>query len=489
MAKKSESVYVTFRKKGDEFVGHSLSSKKPNQEDFARWENPPAERASTRKTPDSDSPPKGQFAAVIRTFHSVMDTYRNLVATTISVSPMLAGVMANRALGDFVAKNGTELGDLTNDDFSVFELRPQHFPTLIRRHEQAVAAVNGAEHLPEIATIGLISVFDAHLSKLLKTVFRLRSDMVFTSDREIKYSDLAKFESLDEAREHIIEKDAETIIRHSHHDQFTIMEKKFSVPLTKDLNSWPLFIELCERRNLLTHTGGIVSQQYITNCTAHGYKTEIKVGDELTTDSEYFNNAVRITSEIGIKLAHVLWRKFAPDEREAADADLNERSYRLISAREYELAERLLDFGVNTIKTHSSESKKLMMLINLANAIKLQNRKEEAKKLVDEVDWSAKSYMFRVGACAIEDKIDEICEIMILIGKSGEVSSVDYREWPLFRNIRKSDKFKETFEKIFGEPLVVDQKKLEISNSSDEPLSLGSRQETRVRKRPAQTKH
>ncbi|MHA6730169.1 hypothetical protein [Devosia sp. A369] len=115
-----------------------------------------------------------------------------------------------------------------------------------------------------------------------------------TSEREIKYSDLLSFASLEEAKYSLIDKEVESVLRNSHHEQFSWMENKFGMTLKNGLDIWPDFVELCERRNLLTHTGGYVSQQYLNNCAAHSHKCSAKLGDKLETDAAYFKRAVQI---------------------------------------------------------------------------------------------------------------------------------------------------------------------------------------------------
>ncbi|HNE41567.1 MAG TPA: hypothetical protein PLJ80_16780, partial [Accumulibacter sp.] len=106
------------------------------------------------------------------------------------------------------------------------------------------------------------------------------------------------------------------MLRESHHEHFKWMEGRFGIPLKTDLPIFPKFIELCERRNLLTHTGGIVSGQYRANCKSHGVDVkDAPLGTKLGVSSDYYASAVDIVCEIGIKLCWVLWRKFAKDER------------------------------------------------------------------------------------------------------------------------------------------------------------------------------
>ena len=95
------------------------------------------------------------------------------------------------------------------------------------------------------------------------------------------------------------------------------------MPLRDGLAVWPAFVELCERRNLLTHTGGAVLQQYLRNCADNKCKVDAKLGDTLIVDHKYFKDAIKTVAEVGLKLGHVMWRKFLPSDRSQADGDLN----------------------------------------------------------------------------------------------------------------------------------------------------------------------
>ena len=228
--------------------------------------------------------------------------------------------------------------------------------------------------------VGLISSYDFFLSRLLTVVFTQKPEIVLTSDKKISYSELVTYNSLDDARDTIINREVESIIRESHHSQFDIMEAKFGISLRKNLTVWPKFVELCERRNLFTHTGGVVSQQYLATCSSFRYDTkEVRVGQRLTIDPEYFRSAVKIIFEIGIKLCFVLWRKFETANANDADVALNEICYNLIENRQYLLAEVLLNFGVDVVREREGQDRvRRMMVVNLANAIRLQGHKERA---------------------------------------------------------------------------------------------------------------
>ncbi len=188
--------------------------------------------------------------------------------------------------------------------------------------------------------------------------------------------------SVEAARERIIEKEVETVIRDSHVQQIEWLEKKLSMPLRKDLKIWPQFVEICERRNLISHIDGVVSSQYLAVCKEHGVSTNgAAVGSRLEITAEYYRKAVSVILEFGTKLAQVIWRKLVPDQIEQADRELNELSYRLITKRRYREAIVLLRFGLYEMKKHGTDATKKAMVVNLANAEKLDGNKDEAEKI------------------------------------------------------------------------------------------------------------
>jgi hypothetical protein len=142
-------------------------------------------------------------------------------------------------------------------------------------------------------------------------------------------------------------------MRQSHADQIKWLSTKLGIPLTKDPKIWPDFIELCERRNLLTHTGGVVSTQYMTVCKEHGVPLDnVSVGQKLDVTRQYYAGAVQTILEFGTKLTQVVWRKLVPTEINTADRELNEFAYRLIVRRRYAAAATMLRFGLYEMKKH-----------------------------------------------------------------------------------------------------------------------------------------
>lgn len=447
MPKKSDrSFFIAFHQKNGESIGHSVGS---DVETVIE----PFTKTKTEKKEDIPMDVPREFQGVLRSFITIMDSYRNFIPLTVSFANYLSASIVEKRIKKFVEEKGEERTDLSNKDRSVYEIDWNCYREFSIINEEMTAAVAGAKNLPEILLIGLISSYDAFLTSLLRVVLFKQSTIFFTSSKSITFAELSEFESMDDAKRSLIDKEVEGVIRSGHHDQFTWMEKQLALPLRDGLKVWPSFVEVCERRNLLTHTGGIASKQYLTNCKKHKVDVKAtKIGDKLSVSNVYFAQSVEAVYEVGIKLCYVLWRKFAKNEADIADTRINELSFDLIHGRAYKLAEAILQFGVDGFKSKKKVDTLSMMTINLANAIRLQDRDVEAKKILDAKDWSGSSIEIKLGVAAVKGDVDEVVKIMAEIGNKGN-NAEHYRSWPIFRGIRENQKFLIAFENVFEEPL------------------------------------
>jgi hypothetical protein len=147
--------------------------------------------------------------------------------------------------------------------------------------------------LPPTYVVALVSQLDFFLGRLLRWMFVAKPELLNGSERVLTFAQLASFASIDDARDSIIEKEVETFLRKSHRDQFKWLEERLGISLTKELASWPTFIELTERRNLFVHANGRVSQHYLQTGRTEGFSVDgLAPGDALRVDRQYFTSEV-----------------------------------------------------------------------------------------------------------------------------------------------------------------------------------------------------
>ena len=386
--------------------------------------------------------------AFLRHIDAIRDT---LPMTMLLIQPY--NKKANDDFMKFLNENVKEIEDdngkkrllVKSDESTIFE-------TLERNASTSALA---SKIIPESLFVSLISQYDAFLTRLLRAIYEIKPDVLNGSERNLTFSQLVEMETIDNAREFIIDKEIDTVLRKSHAEQFDYLEKLIGIKLRENLPIWQTFIEVTERRNLLVHCDGVVSNQYLKNCNENKCKIEnVKVGDRLGAEHKYFTSAYKCLYEIATKLTHTIWRKYLITDLKIADGELNDVCFHLINTKSFELADILLEFGCSQ-KKHFNDSTKNVFIINGALSKYLQEKKEEAKQILDKKDWSASSDDFKLAYAVLTDDFERAYEIMTKIGDNGEVDNSDYKQWPLFTKIRKEDKFKETFQTIFKEEYTV----------------------------------
>ena len=114
-----------------------------------------------------------------------------------------------------------------------------------------------------------------------------------------------------------------------------------------------------------------------------------------------------------------------------------------------------MTFATDTIKKHHDNEVICILTINKALAHYLSEKKEDCKKVLAKHDWSATNDKFKLAISILNEDYEKAIELMKSIGTSNKHINKDaYREWPLFREFRKTEGFKAAYKEIFNEDLV-----------------------------------
>jgi hypothetical protein len=217
--------------------------------------------------------PKPNVGIVLQMF---LDRIDSLLETFSTIYPIV--VERNNLTVDEAAKylnqNLIPLEVPLEGEEIKFTFDPTKWHEIIERIRTISKAGITKHVLPRIFVVSLISEYDAFLSRLVLALFEGQPGLLNSIKREIPFNELIGFTSITEAKEYVLEKEIETLLRGSHTEQFDWLESKFSIKLREGLAIWPAFIEITERRNLFVHTSGRVSSQYLAVCQKHGVKFE-----------------------------------------------------------------------------------------------------------------------------------------------------------------------------------------------------------------------
>jgi hypothetical protein len=412
-------------------------------------DNQPKTAERQKKEPDGPKDIGAEIDLFVQQIDALADT---LPLATKAIQA--ARFTSHSELGKFFKEECVELSREGRQSYYQLQgnqyLRYQRFQRRIEKADLAEVLV------PRGLLVAMVSQFDAFVGGLIRQLFRARPKMLDASGKQLTFAQLSDFGSIEAAREYIVEKEIEGMLRDSHGDLFDRLESMFKIELRKGLPAWPVFIELTERRNLFVHTNGMVSRQYLDVCGKHSCQVpvEASIGKPVPLPREYFSTGCDCLLEIGVKLGQVLWRKVVPTAVKNADENLVKITYTLLTEGRYQLARVLLDFATETLKNHSSELVRLTFVINRAQTYKWTGLPDKCGEILGAEDWTATEVKFRLGHAVLRDDFEEACRLVRQIGK-GDVAldTHAYREWPLFRELRKSPTFAALFEEMFGEPL------------------------------------
>lgn len=393
----------------------------------------------------------------------------------VSIGPLMKSTEINGKMEEFIlGKFLGEYGTLVNetDGEKSYRIQPAQFGQLRRLDRKVKGAAVAQSLLPGSLLVTLVSRYDAFLGRLVRTMLLVRPELQKSSERSLSFALLVELGDFEAAKHYLMEKEIESVLRGSHEDHFEWLEKRLDITLRKGLPSWAKFIEITERRNLLVHSDGIVSHQYLTKCKANG---DCSLGDKLEVPHAYFKGACDCLLEIGVKLTHVIWRKLLPDDRSNADEALNSTCFELLLHDNHRLANELLYFATEVLKTFASEQSRLTFVINRAQALKWLGNDEECVKLLDQFDWTAKLPQFQLCVAVLKEEYEAAVVIMKQMGKDGPVTDENYLMWPVFRKARKNELFQRSFQEIFGREMEMAESVVPIEKGDIEEFfeSLG----------------
>lgn len=311
-----------------------------------------------------------------------------------------------------------------------------------------------ADHLfRSNALTTLIAMFDTYMSGLISIALLAYPDRLTSSDKSITYEEAVTFTSIEEIKKKFVSKEVEQVMRGSHDDQFKSLETVANVKFRDGLPMWQEFIEITERRNVHVHCAGEVSGQYLRVCREHRVElpSEIKEGSFLPIDEAYFATACHVIWLMGFTIGQTVVRKLFPKEISRADDALNEIGFDLFLGEDWALAYTVFDYATTLpAKAVGNDFYRKMFLINKCIALKCSGKSKECLEELGKVDWSSATSRYVLAVAVLRDNFEEAGKLMVGVAKgSHAIDESGFREWPLFREFRKTEYFQRAFKKIF----------------------------------------
>lgn len=292
--------------------------------------------------------------------------------------------------------------------------------------------------------------YEADLIKIVLTAFPARLD---SPDKTLTYADVLKLGNLEEIKSALISVEIDKIMRQSPRDQFKHLEGLVNFKFRENQANWPAFVEITERRNIHTHCGGKVSNQYLEICRAEKVPLNDKtiLGTPLPVTDDYFRSSLNLLFEFAVQIADASLRRLFPDHLAEADDSLLETGYKCEVAAEWPLALSVFQYATSLPpKLVSSENMKKLFIINKAICLKATGASKACSALLDGVDWSAAAPKFLLATQVLKEQYPAAEKSLSFLKGDAHVTEHACREWPLFNEFRKTPEFKRAFKRLFG---------------------------------------
>ncbi|MEU0601400.1 hypothetical protein ABZ484_24620 [Streptomyces sp. NPDC006393] len=275
-------------------------------------------------------------------------------------------------------------------------------------------------------------LFASLISSFLKVSPQALEAMSKEKEKEFSLRDLKGLSSIEEAVNLAISRRVDDLMFGSVADWRKFCIDKLNIKFEDLCSDWPAVQEIFQRRHVLVHAGGIASHRYVASVSATTNARDIKVGDRLKTNEVYVHATLDSILAFGVLLASSIGMKFARDHDSTILSNLHSLTYSRLQEREQDLVKHLCAAGAKIATGYEDQ---LLFKVNGWIALKRDNRKAVQQE-VEQWDTSALEDRFKLAKMCLLGEDDEAFQLMKKMHGSGDLSSEDVLEWPLFEDVR-----------------------------------------------------
>ena len=318
-------------------------------------------------------------------------------------------------------------------------------------------------HLYEISLISLISNVELFISKVLHVNFQMYPKAVTEkTEKQFSYEDLASFDSIDDAKSHLITKEIDKILREGFKDWINYFDKKLKLKMPFIKSNLEKVYEYFLRRNLLVHNGGKVNSVY-SNSLLDKSTSKVKIGEKLNVTEEYLEEAINSCELAFILLAAELRSKGSLD-KETEFTVINNIAFEHLENEKYAIAEGLCEYLYKN--NACGQANQWVARINYWQSLKWQNRISEVKEEIIKADLSGMKEVFELSRYILLDDYKAFFKILPRALANKDLTKKDLETWPLFRLLRETDQYKNFMKAEFEEKVTKLPQKTQIKDSN-----------------------
>lgn len=337
-----------------------------------------------------------------------------------------------------IAMDQIDTGDVESSMQMMFRLLPEGYGAdYINRLGNEMLKEPGTPVLFSSLLATLIGEYEVFVGGLLRAALTLHPGALGDSNRSFTWKEITAFSTLQELKEHAIDKAVEKVLRDSAEDWPKYIADKFKIAeplISKD----PGLLEAFQRRNVIVHNGGKVSSIYLENVKVKD--PAVQLGTKLRVDEEYLKEAADKLLAVGLTVACSLGRLLLKngkgcDRIETAYGDVG---FQLLQQERYWVVFQLAES--QDLSSYESDYSALVIRINGWLAMKRLGKLQDCKKDIERWKTTTLAPTFKLAKFALLDDLEPGLAMVRQLLKSQELPQRHWVQWPLLEEIRQYEK-------------------------------------------------
>lgn len=301
----------------------------------------------------------------------------------------------------------------------------------------------------------LVTYFENLIARVLRENFIKYPQRISLEEKSVSYKMLTEINDIEEIRNILIDQEVTNKMYESLLDWKKYFQKNIKLCLKAWDDEFQVIQEIIARRNLYVHNNGIVNNIYINLVKA---TDKYAIGENLSINREYIDNALDTIEYIGISLIIEAWIKecIGNEEEVKAITDLIYEEY--LEPQRWDMARLFYEICLQSSKILTADE--ILCKINRWQCYKWLGEYDKIKKEVEELDVSAYLPRYTLGILALKEQYEDFFKYY---DNQSDLGERELKEWPLFKELRKSKEYMERY----SEEKIEEEQQIECEDTED----------------------
>ncbi|WP_285006911.1 hypothetical protein [Lactococcus garvieae] len=333
--------------------------------------------------------------------------------------------------------------------------------------DEQLKRIEQARLLNETSLITISNTFESLISNLI-SILVIKDKTVKIQDKTLTFKQIEELGGLEEAKDYLIEKTVEDIMRGSQSHWLKYIGKNTAKSFFDELEGEEeeKFIDFFLKRNLIIHSNSKINKKYLTSCKKQ-YSEEQKqnlIGKRIAVNEEYLLENLKLIYVMGLKSSYYVAKKNFSKNIKAISESFQILAYENLEIEEYQVAYEIYNLLWKD-KENLTASAKMLLCINYMQSLKWTGKTKELEKLLKEEDFSLADNLHRMCINILEDNFEAAVREFEEVLKSknddhiSEISMINhFISWPIFKEFLKTPEYNAFMtEKGYTELKIVDE--------------------------------